>query len=54
MKCHICKRKMKHYDELNFNNSKIPGWKCSCGEVYYEPKEAQKILLLNSIKIDAN
>ncbi len=25
------------------------GWKCSCGEEYFNPDEAQKILLLNKI-----
>ncbi len=41
---------MKYEKEINFNKSKINGWVCSCGEKYYDPEQAQKILLLNKIK----
>jgi len=41
---------MKHVKGIEFNEYKIDGWKCSCGEVYYNPEQAQKILLLNKLK----
>ncbi|MBU1204601.1 MAG: AbrB/MazE/SpoVT family DNA-binding domain-containing protein [Nanoarchaeota archaeon] len=50
MKCHKCGKPMKHVKGIEFNEYKIDGWKCSCGEVYYNPEQAQKILLLNKLK----
>ena len=50
MKCHKCNKLMKQVKGINFNESKIDGWKCSCGEIYYDSEQAQKILLLNKIK----
>ena len=50
MKCHKCGKKMKYVKAMNFNEYKIDGWKCSCGEIYYNPEQAQKILLLNKLK----
>ncbi len=41
---------MKFKDKLKFNNYIIKGWKCACGETYYNPKQAQRILLLNKLK----
>lgn len=41
---------MKFVKGIDFNNYKIDGWKCSCGEVYFDPKQAQRILLLNKLK----
>lgn len=41
---------MKHEKEIRFNEFRIPGWRCSCGEVYYDPEQAQKILLLNKLQ----
>ena len=38
------------FTTLSFNGSPIKGWVCSCGEKYYDPKEAQRILLLNKLK----
>lgn len=38
------------FKDLRFNNYKIKGWKCNCGEVYYDPKQAERILLLNKLK----
>ena len=35
---------------MKFNDYKIDGWKCSCGEIYYDPEQAQKILVLNKLK----
>ncbi len=50
MKCHKCDRKMGFVKGMKFNEYSIGGWKCSCGEVYYEPGQAQRILLLNKLK----
>ena len=52
MKCHKCGKSMKHVKGMKFNENKIDGWRCSCGEVYYNPEQAQKILLLNKLKKD--
>lgn len=41
---------MKYVKGMKFNEYKIDGWKCSCGEIYYSPEQAQKILLLNKLK----
>ena len=41
---------MKYVKGMKFNEYKIDGWKCSCEEVYYDPEQAQKILLLNKLK----
>lgn len=49
MKCHKCKKLMKSA-KVSFNKYKINGWKCSCGEVYYAPAQAERILLLNKVK----
>ena len=41
---------MKYAKGLKFNEYKVDGWVCPCGEVYYNPEQAQKILLLNKLK----
>jgi hypothetical protein len=48
MKCTVC-GKIAKKSKLRFQGYDINGWKCSCGEEYYNPDEAQKILLLNKI-----
>jgi len=50
MKCNNCGKGMKHTKELKFNEHFIDGWKCPCGQVYYDPQQAQKVLLLNKLK----
>lgn len=50
MKCNKCNKKMEFVKGMRFNEYSIDGRRCSCGEVYYEPEQAQKILLLNKIK----
>ncbi len=50
MKC-ACGKTAKYVKHLKFNNEGIDGWKCdSCGEVYYNPEKAEKILLLNKLR----
>ncbi|PIN87320.1 hypothetical protein COV19_00365 [Candidatus Woesearchaeota archaeon CG10_big_fil_rev_8_21_14_0_10_44_13] len=53
MKCHRCGKGMKFAKGLKFNQSKIDGWRCGCGETYFDPGQAQKILLLNKLKKEA-
>lgn len=50
MKCHKCLKEMKYQKGLKFNEYIIDGWKCSCGEIYYNPEQAQNILLLNKLQ----
>ncbi len=50
MKCHKCGKIMKYSKGIKFNRFTIDGWKCSCGEIYYNPEQAQRILLLNKLK----
>lgn len=50
MKC-ICGRIAQYKKHMKFNGYDIDGWKCkSCGESYYNPEKAEKILLLNKLK----
>ncbi|MBI4210601.1 MAG: AbrB/MazE/SpoVT family DNA-binding domain-containing protein [Candidatus Diapherotrites archaeon] len=35
---------------LSFQGHEINGWKCRCGEEYFNPEQAQKILTLNKLK----
>ena len=53
MKCNKCGKQMEHVKAMDFNSYKIGGWKCSCGEKYYEPEQAQKVLFLNKLKKEA-
>ena len=49
MKC-VCGKTAKYEKNLKFNKYDIDGWKCACGEIYYNPEKAEKILLLNKLK----
>ncbi len=49
MKC-VCGKIAQHKEHLTFNGHDVDGWKCSCGEVYYNPEEAERILLLNKLQ----
>ena len=53
MKCYKCKKNMKFVKGMSFNNFRLDGWKCSCGETYFNPEQAEKILLLNKLGKDA-
>ena len=48
MKCVSCGKTAKKA-KLRFQGTEIDGWKCPCGEEYFDPEQAQKILLLNKI-----
>jgi hypothetical protein len=50
MKCMVCGKTAKKA-KLRFQGTEIDGWKCSCGEDYYDPEQAQRILLLNKILV---
>lgn len=49
MKC-FCGKIADYKQSLKFNGYDIDGWKCRCGEVYYNPEKAEKILLLNKLQ----
>jgi len=50
MKCQTCGKSMKAVRGIPFNDFKVDGWKCACGKRYYDPDQAQKILVLNKLK----
>lgn len=50
MRCHKCGKVMKPEKGMKFNQYRIDGWRCSCGESYFDPVQAQHILLLNKIR----
>ena len=49
MKC-ACGKIAEYKQNLKFNQFDIDGWVCSCGETYYNPVKAEKILLINKLK----
>ncbi len=50
MKC-VCGELAEYEESLMFNGHEIDGWVCkSCGETFYNPEQAERILLLNKIK----
>jgi len=49
MKCVSCGQVAKPA-KLKFQGDEINGWKCTCGEEYFDPEEAERILLLNKLK----
>src|SRR3989338_2722030 len=53
MRCHICGKTMKYAKGMQFNGYLIDWWKCICGERYYEPEQAERILLPNKLKKEA-
>jgi CxxC motif-containing protein len=52
MKCVSCGKTAKQA-KLSFQGQQIDGWKCKCGEEYFEPEQAQRILLLNQVRKEA-
>ncbi len=49
MKC-ACGKIAKYKENLRFNQFNVDGWVCPCGEIYYNPEKAEKILLLNKLQ----
>lgn len=50
IKC-VCGKVAEYNAQLKFNNYNIDGWVCkNCGEIYYNPDKAEKILQLNKLK----
>jgi len=48
LECASC-GKVARKTKLRFQGFDIDGWKCRCGEEYFHPEQAQKILLLNKV-----
>ncbi|MEE8167766.1 MAG: AbrB/MazE/SpoVT family DNA-binding domain-containing protein [Candidatus Hydrothermarchaeales archaeon] len=46
VKCNGTAKKAK----LTFQGIEIDGWRCKCGEEYFDPAQAERILLLNKLK----
>ncbi len=50
IKC-ACGKIAEYNPHLKFNSYDIDGWECkSCGEIYYNPDKAERILQLNKLK----
>lgn len=50
MKC-VCGKTAKYKRGMHFGKHRIDGWECKyCKEVYFDPEQAQKILILNKLK----
>ena len=52
MKCVKCGRTAQPA-KLSFQGFGIDGWKCPCGEEYFDPSQAEQILSLNKLKRQA-
>ena len=48
LKCAKC-GKVAVEASLRFQGHAIAGWKCACGEEYFDPVEAERLLLLNKL-----
>ena len=44
---------MKYVKALRFNEYELEGWQCTCGEIYFNPEQVHKALLLNKLKKEA-
>lgn len=49
LKCVKCGR-VAEPAKLSFQGEAIDGWQCACGEKYYDPGQAQRILALNKLR----
>ena len=45
-----CGKIAKPVKGLKFNGHTLDGWKCKCGQIYYDPEQSQTILFLNKLK----
>jgi hypothetical protein len=41
---------MKAKTTIPFNDHKIDGFICTCGEIFFDPEQAERVLLLNKLK----
>ena len=49
MKC-VCGKIAEYNKQMKFNGFDIDGWECkNCGETYYNPEKAERILLINKL-----
>jgi hypothetical protein len=48
MTCVSC-GKIAKKAQLRFQGYDIDGWKCSCGEEYFDPEQAHRFLLVNKV-----
>lgn len=53
MKCITCGKDMKYTKGIPFNEYRIDGWECVCGEAYFDSVQAQRVLILNQLKKQA-
>jgi len=53
MKCHSCGKEMVHRKDLSFNGEKLAGYRCGCGEEYFDPEAAQRVLLRAKLRKQA-
>jgi len=49
MDCVVCGKVAKPA-KLSFQGEKVAGFKCACGEEYFNPEEAQRILTMNKLR----
>lgn len=50
LKC-VCGKIARYKKGIHFGKYRIDGWECKhCREVYFDPEQAQKILILNKLK----
>ncbi|MBU1201362.1 MAG: AbrB/MazE/SpoVT family DNA-binding domain-containing protein [Nanoarchaeota archaeon] len=51
LKCAFCGSRTIPKNGMKFNSYDIDGWKCTkCKEEYYDPIQAQRILLINKLR----
>jgi hypothetical protein len=50
MKCYRCGGIAKFRKGIRFGRYKIDGWECKCGEAYFDPVQAERILFINKLK----
>jgi len=47
----VCGKIAGYKANMKFNGYPIDGWECkSCGEAYYNPEKAERVLLINKLK----
>ena len=43
-KCRECGQGMERAKDIDFHGYKLDGWKCACGEVYFDMDQAKQML----------